>query len=653
MNQNEKLLADRILSSGETGKPVEERLTTNERVLARITDGIYRQPASALRELISNAYDADAQQVVILTDAPRFSSIIVRDDGQGLSPATLAHLIKNIGGSAKRTEEGKDLEITAENDAARSPGGRQLIGKLGIGLFAVAQFTRHFLIISKRKGDGFRTIADITLGPVNNEQRLLNIDRTREPEIETGHALIYRERATEDDLNSHGTEIRLLELLPRTRAELASQDLWARLDYEIENEGKALTPKPLLHIGRIALKNPKELIEAPRLPWENEDTPQEKFTKLVDRVRSFADSDKDLVNLESVCDRYLQTIWTLALSAPLPYLDTHPFDLTGSDDFVLFKLENSTHGQAQRIELKASESLRQQLHFKAPDIKVGDKFSIEIDGIKLSRPILFRNQPKTSTAVKTPLLCVGHCREAFKNKPIEMSGGTLEFEAYLFWTPKVVPTQHQGVAIRVGNASGAIFDSTFMGYQISEQTRLRQITAEIFIKEGFDGAINLDRESYNFAHPHYQYLVKWLHSAIRQLTNRHKELGKHLRGEKVAKEGKKTRAALEQKVTDLLGARGIEDMPEVVFLPPEEKRRAAQLRREGVIALSKSSVTPSSSAKRHTNADAARNALVESKITAVAQILDSWGLLKGLSYDEQEQLIREIVEVALFGGSEG
>ena len=92
----EQELAKKIDES-DSGNPVETTLTTNERVLAGITDGIYRQPASALRELISNAYDADAREVAILTDAPRFSSIVVRDDGFGLSPATLAHLIKNIG----------------------------------------------------------------------------------------------------------------------------------------------------------------------------------------------------------------------------------------------------------------------------------------------------------------------------------------------------------------------------------------------------------------------------------------------------------------------------------------------------------------------------------------------------------------------------
>src|SRR4051812_13602640 len=91
-----------IRSSEKTSIPAEGKLETDQLVLARITEGIYRQPASALRELISNAYDADATEVVILTDAPRFDQITVRDNGSGLTPEVVTHLIKHIGGSAKR-----------------------------------------------------------------------------------------------------------------------------------------------------------------------------------------------------------------------------------------------------------------------------------------------------------------------------------------------------------------------------------------------------------------------------------------------------------------------------------------------------------------------------------------------------------------------
>ena len=121
-------------------------------------------------------------------------------------------------------------------------------------------------------------------------------------------------------------------------------------------------------------------------------TPDEKFAKLVRKVRSFAESDRELVDLDRVCDRYLQTLWTLALSAPLPYMDGHPFDLTGDDVAVFFQLENSSKGQAKLIKLPKTETVRQRLRLKSPDTKRGDSFSIEIDGVRLARPILFRNQ---------------------------------------------------------------------------------------------------------------------------------------------------------------------------------------------------------------------------------------------------------------------
>src|SRR5436190_21052115 len=110
--QDESELADHIRKSLGAKTVVRTTLRTDEQVIARVTDGIYRQPASALRELISNAYDADATRVVIKTDAPRFERITIEDDGTGMSPEVLAHLLFNIGGSAKRNERGESLGIT-------------------------------------------------------------------------------------------------------------------------------------------------------------------------------------------------------------------------------------------------------------------------------------------------------------------------------------------------------------------------------------------------------------------------------------------------------------------------------------------------------------------------------------------------------------
>src|SRR5215207_1560001 len=94
--ETHRALSEWLSREENEGQIVHTRLKASDRVIARVTDGIYRQPASALRELISNAWDADANNVTILTDAPRFSRIYVRDDGAGMSHQTLARLLHSI-----------------------------------------------------------------------------------------------------------------------------------------------------------------------------------------------------------------------------------------------------------------------------------------------------------------------------------------------------------------------------------------------------------------------------------------------------------------------------------------------------------------------------------------------------------------------------
>ncbi len=628
-----KSKADQIRDTARTGKAVDIPLRTSQRILDRITEGIYREPASALRELISNAYDADATKVTITTDAPRFAEITVRDNGIGISPDALQHLIEHIGGSAKRTGIGSELHITADNPDY-SLKGRKLIGKMGIGLFAVAQFTRHFLIISKCKGDSFRMIADVTLQEIESA----SVD-AREDEITSGEARVWTEPAS--NVNAHGTEVKLLDLLPRTRAELCSLDRWTRIDFEMESDAKSDTEPPIFHIGRMDPNDRDQLLAQPRLPWDTRDEPQVRFQKLVDSVRRLATTDRELVDLDAVCDKYLQTLWNLALACPLDYIGPHPFDLPKDSKTLFYVLENKSRGQASPCDLANGETPRATLDLQAPRLPKKDRFELLIDGIEITRPIVFTNQPRTENAIKTPLMFVGKCREDFAGKPSSLTGGPLEFEAYLFWTPKVLPTQHQGVMLRVGNAAGAAFDRTFMGYQVSEQTRLRQITAEIFVHEGLDGAINLDREGFNFAHPHYQFLVKWLHSALRQLTNRNKAIGKDVREKKRTAQTIDTKVQIQEAVSVKLSDVGVEDVVEVQFVAANVSDSISAIRDEGIVAFRKDSIF------RSTNGAKLKNGVMEQKARALAQLLYGWGLLDHLSYDDQETLIRDILEIVL------
>lgn len=101
--------ANQIKTKINSEEKTETLLKTDQKVLARITDGIYRHAYSALRELICNSYDADATEIYIDTDVPLFRTITVRDNGNGMSIDTLSNVLHHIGGSAKRNPQKKIL----------------------------------------------------------------------------------------------------------------------------------------------------------------------------------------------------------------------------------------------------------------------------------------------------------------------------------------------------------------------------------------------------------------------------------------------------------------------------------------------------------------------------------------------------------------
>ena len=191
-----------IREKAEDREAVETTLATSERIIARVTDGIYREPWAAFRELVANAYDADASYVVIETGQPDFQRMTVRDDGIGMSPKTLAYILKNIGGSSKRTASGAEFNTVDPDALDSSPGGRPLIGKIGIGMFAVAQLTQHFQIITKAAGERHRLSATVRLRTHDEEEI-----QKKEEDYVAGTVVIVSEQVPESEIGSHGTSV--------------------------------------------------------------------------------------------------------------------------------------------------------------------------------------------------------------------------------------------------------------------------------------------------------------------------------------------------------------------------------------------------------------------------------------------------------------
>ena len=633
--------------------PVSTVLKTDERVLARVTDGIYRQPGSAIRELVSNAYDADAAQVVIKTDRPRFQTLTVEDDGIGMTPKALAHLLHHIGGSAKRSHEGVDLGITDSADPTRSPSGRRLIGKIGIGLFSVAQLTHRFQIITKTAADPFRTVASVVLRQYSDNGGPPHDGSAHPPdeqgEYEAGRVEIWREPAV--DAGSHGTAIILTDIRPQTQDTLRSRDLWAAVDSDRAlgpEEARDLSP-PEFHIGRVrpddsGVRRSDSDGAYDSLPWSREDEPRVAFEKLVSAVWKQLEHGIPNPQLERIFDYYLQMVWQLSLAVPAPYVtSSSPFDLSLQDSVYLYEVPKSGKAAPKEFQLTADQTVRSSRSIGSA-AQVGDDFTVLIDDLRLARPLRFTDLPLTHHAVKKPILFVGRCREEFLGAPRELTGGPLEFEAYLLWTPKIAPTEHQGVLVRVHGSSGTLFDPTFMQYQVSEQTRLRQITCEIFVSEGLEAALNIDRESFNYAHPHVVYITKWLHASLRRVATVQKRIAKQIR-----KDTRDAAAAEEEEALSSVAATAwrVESDDPGATPPPvdfndsvEEPTPAGvgtyRFRREPVFGERDRRITR-------------QDESTERKLRAIVQLLAAYGILESLTEQQQERLLaglRKILEVS-------
>lgn len=640
---SQKSLLELLEEREASGEVTTDTLRTDDRVLARISDGIYRHPSSALRELIANAYDADASIVHVRTDAPRFRELSIRDDGYGMDKAALVHLVHHIGGSAKRTQTGSELGITNRQDPSLSPNGRKLIGKIGIGLFSVAQLTRQFRIITKKAGDKYRLVADVALRTYSEDGLA---DSPTSDNVVTGEIKIRSVEAT--DITSHGTEIILLNIQPPAVDMLQSRELWERVS-EDDDEYRIKLDPPSYHIGSVRKDKDQDIfLVPPSLPWDEDDSPESKSELLFSKMLEESNRTTAKPKLATTYDEYLRTLWNLGLSLPVSYVEgPHPFDLEADAMPRFYLLSNEPRGQATPIDLDADQSLREKLKLKAPFRQPDDKFEVFIDNVKIQKPISFTSFPEANRDDdrKRPILFIGRYKAPLDKLPENIVGGReLEFEAYFLWTPKIVPTEHAGVMVRIADASGTRFDETFFSYQVQEITRLNQTTAEIFVRSGLDAALNIDRESFNFGHPHAKILSSWVHRALRQITNVQKQLAKKERDkqreETSALQASNLQKLVEKRVEQIAGR----DPKPVEILDSADNDVAIEKRSTGNIVITKESIQPALPQGQGVQ-QRQNQILMTEKMKSIVQVLEAFGVLDELTYEKRELLIVTIAEI--------
>lgn len=116
----------------------EYKINIDKNVLRLLGAQLYGDTPSIISELVQNAYDADAKRVWITINTTGASTIVVQDDGIGMTSNEINDRFLNIG--QDRREK-----------FPLSPSGRKVLGRKGIGKLAVFSLAKVIEVVSQKE----------------------------------------------------------------------------------------------------------------------------------------------------------------------------------------------------------------------------------------------------------------------------------------------------------------------------------------------------------------------------------------------------------------------------------------------------------------------------------------------------------------------
>jgi hypothetical protein len=147
----------------------------------------------------------------------------------------------------------------------------------------------------------------------------------------------------------------------------------------------------------------------------------------------------------------------------------------------------------QRISTRA----RRVQNIKNVVFEQPDNFEVLVDHFHVRRPVLFPNPIAEKYGGPTPIIY-----------PIAYEGTIarrrLRFSGYIYaQQPHIDPVELQGVQLRVRGVGIGGYDRTWMGYPFDEGMKFGQVSGEVYVQEGLESALNIDRASFRETDPHY------------------------------------------------------------------------------------------------------------------------------------------------------
>lgn len=434
--------------------------------ILRELSGVYKPFVKAFKELISNAFDADADSVRVVF-ADDFTSVTVTDDGQGMTPFEFRNDFARIGGGSRRWAGEKTRK------------GRLRIGSKGIGFLALARYCDR-LKVESQADRAFETHIEVPETPASFDvlsflcvpipkhllgrlscdvQRL----RSRARKLEEGRDYQRNRKGTRVTINRDVGPVTLT-----VRFDCKGIAFRACLDFE-----------KLLRLADNA--DLEKLDDFASIDVFEQDTAKSGTVITAEQLKSFVrrelrgDRRKGFVRNISSRSGLEQFLWLLSRCTPIPYA-------------VPAENPNPAVTTLMKFPTQAAISHLEVVHGKL--------------STALHRPV-YPLEAGTPVVREDMLLHV----KIDENK-LKAEGFLAGYEGIIF------PAEYRGLSIRVRGVS--IGDAGFLGAESlltgASKAALSQVTGEIVVLAGLDAVdtLNPGRESFYEESEHYKILRRHL-----------------------------------------------------------------------------------------------------------------------------------------------
>lgn len=396
------------------------------KILQSISTGIYRTPANAVKELLSNSFDADATRVDInieTNSGGSVSSISVKDNGTGIHPNDFEFSMTHVGASLKRLE------------GDFTPKGRPIIGKIGIGLLSVGQASHQFTFESTTEDYDYVMRAEIDLTPYYDAIKATeSLD-----ELEIGNVQIYKEEKKSSES--------FTQILLRNIREPFSRDLTSSVIFGSNN------------FDFVSKPSYKEFIR-----W----------------------MDQSEIKRDEEMSGFNRFMFEIGLLTPVRYLPEGPVKSYSKSDII------------RKIKKRLEDY----------------NFKVFVNGVEIFKPILYPHlsDDLEHKKIDYKVYNINIDEKLVNNKRVVAKG-------YFYHQAKrLLPWTLRGILLRVNNVAIGTYENRFSKASIETPIILQQFTGEIYVDQGLEDALNIDRNSFFESDQAYQTLYQFYQRLIEDIS---------------------------------------------------------------------------------------------------------------------------------------